>query len=813
VKRYTALVRRTLIYRPVIVAAIVVLACRAWAESVNVHVVDGNGKPVADAMVSKLVGGAYIKSQFLMETTPVVMGVTDAGGTLRLECNPSERSAFLVQASECSPRTFGFWGCVPPTYRLTLQRSSATYSGRIVDAAGNAVAKAAVRIRLNSYPLLEFVRIFNPDYPAIGYDLDSRTDVKGQFSLPAPDLPNGGVVAIDIKQDGAWHSAMPMDWAGDAVQNALRDGSFVGRPEPVALATSVPPTTRPAFVLTLAIHLRVFDASTNRPIGNIRVIPGGCRSPDQPFRTMGPNALDLPGNEVTWTFYDDGWAYFLRVEADGYAPAPTRIVKGSEKYADVELRLVKATQRSLAVRTPSGRPAAGARAYLSTPTISLNVPMLEQAPEDPQPVIVAGDDGVIHFVPPNETFRLAIEHNEGWQEISCTDLGDKPLTLESWASANIRIGSAENPLGRQFIETQSLNGRQLGCPISWIGFYVSDADGRATFAHCRPGNVHTAVIVSPTLRASVGWNYLEAYSQLKPGEHMDLSAMTGATTVRASLQDFPGCKWAMLSINPAGPAAQLPPDVNNLTGQAQTAAVAKAEHAAPDPHAAEDFINDIQLPVPDDGRISLTGLRPGTYVLGGYVDKPPGDQAAYTLNWYFSVPASAPRVVDLGTVSPVPVDPKALRVGQITPDLVAMALDGKHFSLKSRLGHWVLLDFWGTWCGFCIAEEPTLKDAYEGWSRDGRLAMVSVSVDDTIDQVRRHVTENKLSWTQLVLGPREQTNVPETFGVDGYPTVLLISPRGELIEAGLRGIGVRDALMKYLGPPAPPQPDTGRSKL
>jgi peroxiredoxin len=186
------------------------------------------------------------------------------------------------------------------------------------------------------------------------------------------------------------------------------------------------------------------------------------------------------------------------------------------------------------------------------------------------------------------------------------------------------------------------------------------------------------------------------------------------------------------------------------------------------------------------------------------MEMPSARQLAYTLNWYFSVPDSAPAVVDLGAVSPVQTDPLALRIGQFTPDLVATTLDGKRFSLKSLRGKWVLLDFWGTWCGICIAEESSLKDAFEGWSRDGRLAMVSASVDDTVEQVRQHVEANKLPWTQLILGPRAQTKMPETFGVNGYPSIMLISPRGQVIETGLGGIGLRDGLIKYLGPPAPP---------
>ena len=148
--------------------------------------------------------------------------------------------------------------------------------------------------------------------------------------------------------------------------------------------------------------------------------------------------------------------------------------------------------------------------------------------------------------------------------------------------------------------------------------------------------------------------------------------------------------------------------------------------------------------------------------------------------------------------------PPGVTIGKQAPETSGADPTGKPIKLSDYKGKVVLLDFWGTWCGFCIAEEPTLKDAYEGWSRDGRLAMVSASVDDTVEQVRRHVVENKLPWTQLILGPREQTNVPKTFGVDGYPSIMLISPRGEVIETDLRGITLRDALIKYLGPPAPP---------
>ncbi len=512
VKLYTTSVRKTGVCSPFIFAAIVLFACQSWANPVTVHVVDADGKPVAGATVSKLVAVAFVKSRLLLETKQVTLGVTDTAGTIQLDCDPSERSAFLVAAGK-SLRTFGFWGCVPPTYLLTLQGPNPTYSGRIIDATGNAAATATLRIRLINYQLLESVRIFTPDYPRISYDLTGRTDADGRFNLPAPQ--DGSLESVAILRDGAWHSAMPFDGDADTALSALKDGSYVGHTDPIAIPNLAEPTTRPAPTLTLAIHLRVFDASTNQPIENIRVIPGGCRSPDQSFRTLDSYAIDLLGNEATWTFYDNSWAYFLRVESNGYAATPTRIVKASEKNADVEVRLIKAKPLSITVRTPSGHPASGATAYLSTPTIDLNVPALESQRDDALPIAVAGDDGVIHFVPPNEPYRLAIVQVEGSAEVSCTDLSDKPLVLDAWASADIQLGSPNHPLVRAFVEPQSGISETLHCPIDWMGFYHSDANGHATIPAWRPGDFRTTVMLS---RHHGGYDRLELSERVAPAQ-------------------------------------------------------------------------------------------------------------------------------------------------------------------------------------------------------------------------------------------------------------------------------------------------------
>jgi thiol-disulfide isomerase/thioredoxin len=801
-------------YRSFIGVLAVLLAGRAWASPVVVTVTASDtGQVIPGATIARLLGSMRTKTHNVLQTTPTVIGSTDAIGQFRLDCDPAERSAFLVTASGKTPRTFGFWGCVPATYQLTLSKATGTLSGRIVDGAGEPIANARVRVRLYDYKLLEAVRLFN--FPFVSFTLDGRTDNSGRFTVPS--APLAAVAGVEVELWDNWRSAIAISEKSDnpaGVEDALRDGSFLGQVTPAALV-EVQAVPRPTTVPSLTLHLRVLDAETNRPIANVRVSPGGAISPDQFFRTLSRSALDLAGNDVTWSFYDGAWAYFLRVEADGYAAAPTRIVKASEKHAELELKLPKATTITVAVRTPDGRPAAGAHAYLATPTMPLNVPLGPPRWTDVQPITVAGTDGMIHFSPPAEPYRLAILNSDGSAEVTPSTDKDNAVTMTPWASVSITVAAAGKPLAGAYVQPQSGFSEGLGCPINWGGYYRTDAAGCLTISTCRPRLLLN--VAAPVGEARAGWSYLESQAHLKPGEHLDWSLMTGKTTVRANLMEYPGYRWSRLWIEPSGPAVNLPAGINQLPQKQREAAVSQAQKTAPDANAAESVIDDITVRPGEDGSIAVAGLRPGTYVLGGFAQRVDANDANTpssrpeqppSLYWYFTVPTSQPQTLDLGTVSPQASDALALQVGQIVPDLNATTLDGKLFSLRACRGRWVLLNFWGTWCGFCIADEPSLKDAYEGWSRDGRLAMVSASVDDTVEQVRRHVVEKQLLWTQIVLGPREHTNVPQKFGVDGYPTIMLVSPEGKLIKTGLGGGGLRDALLKHLGPALPPSPSS-----
>lgn len=582
------------------------------------------------------------------------------------------------------------------------------------------------------------------------------------------------------------------------------------------------PATQPAGPPTLVLHLRVIDAQTNLPVAQVQVSSTESRSPDQFFYTpfdAGP-AKDFPGDKVDWSFYDDRWAYVLHVQASGYATAATRIVKASERQANLELKLSKATTAALPLRTRAGLPAVGAKAYIAMPTLDLNVIVAGSPKNLISPIATSGTDGILRFSPPSEAYRLAICHPQGWAEVSPGTQGMKPVTLTPWASATVTAGPADKPVAGAMVETMTYISEEQGCPIDWLGFYTTDAAGRVAITECATPDL--MLHVAPKT-GTAGWSSAEVRCQVKPGEHVGLSVMSGKTMVCAALPEVPGYRWSMVTMERVGAPAQLPNGLNRLSEAEQRSAAEKAMHAGAD-EPAQNVENEIYCRLRNDGSIAVDDVRPGTYVLYGFSQAIPagakGSESATLaqppmIRWYFSVPTVQPPSVALGQLPLATSGEATLRLAQMVPELRAVTVDGKPFDLTTCRGHWTLLNFWGTWCGFCIAEEPTLKDAYEGWAADGRLTMVSASVDDTVEQVRRHVADAHIPWTQLVLGPRDQTKVPQAFGVDGYPATLLISPQGKLVDDGLRGGGIRESLLKNIGPPSPPtsRPTTAAGPL
>lgn len=114
----------------------------------------------------------------------------------------------------------------------------------------------------------------------------------------------------------------------------------------------------------------------------------------------------------------------------------------------------------------------------------------------------------------------------------------------------------------------------------------------------------------------------------------------------------------------------------------------------------------------------------------------------------------------------------------------APAFEGREFttgetiSLESLRGKFVLLDFWGTWCGPCIAAIPEMKKLYENTSRE-QLEIIGIVERSKPEWVAEAIEKHGITWPQLVSGP--ENDIVKKYNVTGFPTLILIAPDGTVV--------------------------------
>ena len=118
--------------------------------------------------------------------------------------------------------------------------------------------------------------------------------------------------------------------------------------------------------------------------------------------------------------------------------------------------------------------------------------------------------------------------------------------------------------------------------------------------------------------------------------------------------------------------------------------------------------------------------------------------------------------------------------GTVAPDFTLKDINGKDFKLSSLRGKYVLLDFWGSWCGWCIKALPDMKECYNKNSKNGKFEIVSIDCDDTEAKWKAAVKQHAMTWTQVK--NEEKDGVSTLYGVSGFPTFILIAPDGKIAK-------------------------------
>ncbi|MEM8582740.1 MAG: TlpA disulfide reductase family protein [Bacteroidota bacterium] len=126
--------------------------------------------------------------------------------------------------------------------------------------------------------------------------------------------------------------------------------------------------------------------------------------------------------------------------------------------------------------------------------------------------------------------------------------------------------------------------------------------------------------------------------------------------------------------------------------------------------------------------------------------------------------------------------------GEVAANFSAELLNGDRFELSDLRGSYVLLDFWGSWCGPCRREAPTLKAIHE--EAGDRLAIVSVAIERSAQNWQRAIEQDERNWPYQIM---EETSslkflngpISDLYNVNQVPFHFLIDPDGKVVGVNM----------------------------
>lgn len=128
---------------------------------------------------------------------------------------------------------------------------------------------------------------------------------------------------------------------------------------------------------------------------------------------------------------------------------------------------------------------------------------------------------------------------------------------------------------------------------------------------------------------------------------------------------------------------------------------------------------------------------------------------------------------------------RKIKAGEMAPDWTLPAPNADvPISLSQYRGKVVLVEFWISFCGFCIKAVPALNQIEDKY-KDKDFKLLAINNNDAQDIVQKFVNVNKPKY-EILYGDQETT---EKYGVDGFPSFFLIDKTGRIIysDSGILG--------------------------
>ncbi len=125
-------------------------------------------------------------------------------------------------------------------------------------------------------------------------------------------------------------------------------------------------------------------------------------------------------------------------------------------------------------------------------------------------------------------------------------------------------------------------------------------------------------------------------------------------------------------------------------------------------------------------------------------------------------------------------------------------IDGNQVNLAKLKGKVVLIDFWATWCGPCVAEIPNLVKTYNELHDQGfEIVGIALEGNKDLKRLQAYVDRKQMPWPQYTDGLMWKNKIAQRYGINGVPTMWLVDREGNLSSLTAR-INLKNKVKRLL---------------
>lgn len=118
--------------------------------------------------------------------------------------------------------------------------------------------------------------------------------------------------------------------------------------------------------------------------------------------------------------------------------------------------------------------------------------------------------------------------------------------------------------------------------------------------------------------------------------------------------------------------------------------------------------------------------------------------------------------------------------GNLINNFTLEDVDGKMRSLSEFNGKYVVLDFWGSWCGVCIGGFPKMIEYQERYQ--DKLQIIGIDCNESKEKWKNAVARLNAPWLHLYNGKTAENNLMKKYAVSGFPTKILLDHNGRILR-------------------------------